>query len=282
MRLSGIGHSGSISVLMIAIVPICAALLALVVETGRISLARIRLQSAADRAAFAGAASIANSLNRIAVQNWKLNKAWRDLDRDFASDAQQNRETARQRFTRYSSERDALLSEMETISSSIEDRSRNISLGLFLRNEPLASAEVITRAEPVLMDNANHERQWGKVRYGSIEGPIFTDPESVESGEFDALKYVIKNPGPDASVGVIARQRVRPVMLRRILGDGVEIKTTSSAQAFGGSVELFAQKETDSIEDAESKILDDGTDDLYRPAIVPIWTIGEQGNDMRH
>lgn len=283
MRLSGVkGKEGSVSVLTMMAIPLLVAGLAVVIEVGRIALARARLQAAADRASFAGSAAVAHSLNRVAAENWRIHKAWRDLSRDFSADTQQDHEAARQRFTRYEAERDAAIDAMEEVRSGMADRVRQISSGLLAANAPEAEGTILPPPDIELLDDAVPAEQWGRPGYGSVTGPLYTDPEGVESGAFDALKFLVKRRAPDAMVGVAARQRVRPVLLKRILGEGVEMRAVSASQAFGGSIEGFARKETESLEEAESEVGEDGSDGLYRSALVPAWTLGAIGAGMRH
>lgn len=283
MRLSRMNSErGSIATFFLIAMPLMVAMLAVVVECGRIAVARTRVQAAADRAAFAGAAVVANGLNRIAAANWRIHKAWRDLDRDFRSDTQQDAEAAGQRFARYEAERDAAFEEIEATRDAMVPRARAISLATLAANAPRSEGAAVPRVDVALDDDADPDAQWGRVDYGRPSGgPIFTDPENVESGGFDALKFLIKRPASDAVLGVFAAQRVRPMLLGRMLGAGVEVRGAAAAQAFGGSIEGFARKEMGAIDEAEEAIDDGGNDALYRAALVPMWTLGEAGKGMR-
>lgn len=276
------GKRGSAAILMIAAVPLCCAMLMLLVECGRIALARTRLQSAADRAAVAGASSLAESLDRVARENWGIHRAWRDLAKDFAADAQQDRHAAAQRYSQYEAQCDAALGQIGSTLDRAGERAREASANTLWRNAPEAAQDIAVRNAVSLSADADPERQWGTVPYGSIAGAIFTDPESVEGGEYRALKYLIKRPGPDAAVGVVARQRVRPALLGAMLGAGVEIEAAAAAQAFGGSMEAFAMRETETADEAAMAVDEGGRDGLYRAALVPVWTLGGVFSGKRH
>lgn len=275
-------ESGGVAVLMAIAMPILVAMLALVVESGRVALARARLQTAVDRAAYAGASTIAAALGEVAADNWKVHKAWRDLSDDFAADTQQDQEAARQRFSLYEEERDEAIDSIEATQGSAEQRTRLSAEGVFKKNAPQASVEVLPNIDLSLSAEIDRESQWGRPGYGYVTGPIFTDPEDVEYGDFEALKFLAKEPGPGSSVGVFGSHRVRPLMMPLILGEGVNVFAASAAQAFGGSIEGFARKETHTLGDAESSVDDDGADGLYRAAIVPMWTQGDAGAGMVH
>ena len=269
MRLSRMkDERGSVAAFFLLAMPLMVAMLAVVIECGRIALARARVQAAADRAAFAGAAVVADGLNRIAAANWRIHRAWRDLDRDFRSDTQQDA---------------AAFEEIEATRSGLVPRARALALATLSRNAPQAAGAAVPRVGVVLDDDADPDAQWGRVEFGRPNGgPIFTDPENVESGGFDALKFLIKRPASDAVLGVVAAQRVRPMLLGRMLGVGVEVRGAAAAQAFGGSMELFARRTTETVDEAEAIVGEDGSDDLYRAALVPMWTLGEAGEGMRH
>lgn len=282
MRLSGLRDDrGSVVVLMMLAVPLLVAMLAILVDFGRITVARARLEAASDRAAYAGAAALAHALNMIAAANWKIDKAWRILSHDLGADSQQGREAALQRIARYEAERNAAFDEIGAVRAQMNDHARGIAMNLLSENAPHAAGEAIIRGEISLSDEADYEAQHEWLTYGSVMGGNFIDPNNVEEGGYEALKYLIKQPGPDSGLGVFARQTVKPMLLGRIMGD-VEIGAASASQAFGGSIEGFARKETETVGEAEAQVMDEGSDGLYRAALVPMWTLGDAGAGMFH
>ncbi|HPM42028.1 MAG TPA: Tad domain-containing protein, partial [bacterium] len=274
-------EKGSVTALVVFAVPLFVAMLGLVVEGGRVALARARLQAAVDRAAYAGAAVVTHAFNEIASDNWRIHKAWRDLSEDFGSDTQQDEDAARQRFELYEEERDAALHDIESQLETVEERAEEAALETFEANAPLAEAGVSTRVEVELDDDLDRDEQWGKPGYGYVTGPIFTDPESVESGEFEALKFLVKRPGEGASVGVFGSQKLNPLVMPGIFGPA-EVRAASASQAYGGSIEGFARKETATLSEAEGEEGGGGADGLYRATLVPAWTLGEEGEGMMH
>ena len=282
MRLSKVNsETGSIAALILFAVPLFVTMLALVVEGGRVALARARLQTAVDRAAYAGAAAVAHAFNGIASDNWRIHKAWRDLSEDFEADTQQDEDAARQRFELYEEERDAALCGIERQVETVEERAEEAALETFEVNAPLAEAGISTRVDVELDDDFDRDEQWGRPGYGYVTGPVFTDPESVESGEFEALKFLVKRPGEGASVGVFGSQKLTPLVMPGIFGPA-EVRAASASQAYGGSVEGFARKKTGSLDEAEAILGEEGADGLYRATLVPAWTLGESGEGMMH
>lgn len=262
------GEFGGVIVFLILIVPIIISIIAALMLIGQIVFARVRLSVAADRAAYAGASSLADSMNRIAAANWGIRKAYRDLEGDFRAMSQQNRNAAQQRFERYSSEVEDHLSTIGDISSGMGDAAREIAEGYLHDRAPAAVHQVSVQSAITLSDSIDPERQHGNPSYDYITGPSFADPSDVDGGSFSALKFLIKESASGPSIVVAAAGRVRPLLLQSTFGD-FSVSAISSAMAFGGSVEGFALKDGDSPAEAESRTAEDGDDNLYRAAAMP-------------
>lgn len=273
----------SATVLMMIAVPLIVGLMAMVIGIGQVAVMRARMQVAADRAAFAGASVFAHVMNRVAQENWRIDRAYRDLRRDFESDTQQDRGTARQRRSRYEAARDAALANIDSVLSGMSARAEDAAAQVFFANAPYADARIIVRNGVGYSVREDPSEQWADVSYYYVEGgSSFIDPESVEGGRFRVLKHLLKRPGHEAHVGVRAKAAVRPLVMPWLFGGEVVTGATSAAQAFGGSAGRFAQKDAETIEEAQGLILDDGSDGLYRAATVPVWTMGEMDGDMHH
>lgn len=278
MRLSRIDcDRGGVAVFFVLALPLMVASLIVLVDIGRIAVARARLQAACDRAAYAGAASIAHSMNGIAAANWRIHKAFRDLRDDFAADSQQEEAAARQRIDEYEGRRDAELAAVREILDAMEERSRAATVGVLEANAPGASAEFLYEGVTPPAEDIDPDVQSEEVDYSYISGDIFIDPEDVEGGSYEALKYLIKESGAEARVGLIATTRVEPLTLGTFIGDGIDVQSFSAAQAFGGSIEEFAEQGAEGIDVAEGWVTDDGYDALYRASLVPGWTLGIDG-----
>lgn len=266
--------------LFVAALPLMAAALIAIVEIGRIAVARARLSAAADRAAYAGAASLAHSLNMLAASNRRINESFRRLKADFDASSQQDEDAARQRIARYEAERDSELGEMASVLDAMRARSAGAAAGALAANYPSAFAWHRIAGEVRLRDDLAPEEQWERVGYSHIEGDIYLDPEDVEGGEYDALKYLVKERGGDAAIGVFASARVEPLTAGPILSEGIDIYASAAASAYGGSIEDFAIEEVEDSDLAEGWTDEEGYDALYRAALVPKWTIGvEEAED---
>jgi len=260
---------GNVFVLVLATIPLLVVALSFVINLGQLIHARVSLQSSVDRSAYAGAASLANSLNGIAKENWNIHRAWRDLDRDFGSDSQRNRSTAGRRYSQYEAERDYALEGMEMIVSESCSQARSMAEDTLFLNDSNATSEVFLsgcdRMPGVSRDEVERER----VGFSYITGGTFIDPDDVDHGSYDALKYLRRRSEP-AMIALSAEEIVRPLLLTSVFGEALSIKAFSAAQAFGGSIERFAQKGGERIEEAERLLGGGGEDDLYRMSLIPL------------
>ncbi len=272
MRIRGMtDRRGNIVVLMVLALPLMLAALALVIDIGRIALTRARLSAAADRAVYAGASSLAHSLGDIAAENWKINKAYRDLEHNFTSASQQDSDATKQRIDAYEAARDDAAAEIDSEAGKMPADAEQIAQATFLAVAPRAVAEINLEAEAEIDAQADPDDQWQTLQHATIAGASFVDPDSVDGGSYAALKYLKKRRSPAALIGISAQEEVAPLMLRAALGESIVVYADSAAQAFGGSIEDFALSGGDTLDEAESFVTDDGYDALYRAAIVPNW-----------
>ncbi len=275
MRLIRSGNErGSVTVLMFTAIPLMAAALLLIIDIGRIAVTRARLQAATDRAAYAGAASLAHSLNTMAAENWNIHKAFRDLKGEFAQGTQKDRETAQQRIGKYEASRDEAFTNIQGALLAMGERANDVASDVLFANASDAQAQIMINDDVQLYDDAEPDQQWETLDYGYVTGGgSFIDPEKVKEESYDAFKYLIKRTDPNTSVGIYATSEVTPLMLGVLAQDPVEVHAASAAQAFGGSLEEFATKETDDLEEAEEDEFEEGYDALYRSSIIPVWTL---------
>lgn len=278
MWLRGVKNEhGSVAVLIFAAVPILTAMLLLIVDMGRISLARARLQAATDRAAYAGAASLAYSMNEVAATDWELHRAYRDLEELFDTDSQPSEDEANERIGDYENLRDEALFDMESTISNMGGRAIGHAESTLLRNSNISRLDMTFGGEPVL-DKRNSAIDYAYMEGGAGE----MDPEKKEEQSYEALSHMVKERSPNTTIGVFATAEVNPLMLGAIATDSIEVHAASAAQAYGGSIEEFALKETGSVDEAESIEIESGYDGLYRSSLIPVWTVNEGDEAIFH
>jgi len=266
---------------MILIIPTFVVLLASIIWIGQVTFARAKLQVSVDRAAHAGASYMAHVLNEVARSNWKINKAYRDLEEDFRNISEQNTKAAKERFQKYAGRRDIQLNRIADLSSGMNAESRRIAKNLALSNEPEAEAEAIAHAVMSISDSADGDAQYGNPTYDYIDGE-FGDPNKYKSKSFRALKYLVRERSAPTFVAVVAERKIKPIFLSSRFGGELGISASSAAVAYGGSVKEFALRGGSSDESAAAQVSEDGIDHLYRAALVPMWTVGLEGNLREH
>lgn len=268
MRISRIkNNQGSVIVLFMLTLPLFVAMLVIVIDMGRIIVARARLVAAADQAGVAGAASLARSMNLIALENSKINRAWAELESDFKNDSQQDKETAKKRFEKYGAERDAALERIGELRDGFAARAEAAALGTLAAGAPKSAGTVFIKNDMTILDDIDRARQYGRAGYGSIEGP-FIDPENYDGGSFEGLKFLIKERAPNPVMGVFASQKISPLIGGRIGVPDVEINFGAASMAFGGSIEDYALRGADAS--------------LYRAALIPMWSLGDKARGIIH
>ncbi len=254
--------------------PLLVAALALVVDVGQLVAARARLQSIADRAATAGAAGLAHALDRVAAQNWKLHRAWRDLEEEFGRSSEHDRAAAQEIIRAYEGKRDGALATMNDAMAMACPRAALLARRLAAAHANDAAIEALAVGCSAI-DNADRwERVEGAVVAAAMEGTSIPEPESVEQERYRGLRFLVRRSDP-ARVGVRLRRTVRPLLLPALVGEAVTLSADAVAQAYGGSVEAFAAKGTATLAEAEARLDAARGDALYRFALVPRWTMGE-------
>ncbi|MFH0800023.1 MAG: Tad domain-containing protein [Pseudomonadota bacterium] len=280
VRKSAGKERGSVAVLIMIAVPLMVVMLALAIDLGRIAVARARLEAAADRAAYVGAVVLADALNEISFQNWRIYKDWRNLVSEFGSDSQQTKATSQRRIASFKRGYDVDSENIREIQDEMPARANAYALNLLAANAPNSTGRTVLPGGVFLSDSEEQEQD-GHVDYSYVTGTDYLDPTSVETKSYDHKSYLVKPKGPDATIGVLASETIRPMLLGKFF-DHVEISASAAAQAFGGSVRNFALKATDTVSEARDQISAEGSDELYHAALVPMWTLGAGYEEMRH
>lgn len=267
MREIDIGEEGSVIVLLMFAIPFMIAAMAMVISLGQVTMARMRVQIAADRASYAAAASMADSMNRVAAENRSIHDAFKTIDAEYKRSSQDNEEGVRQSYERYEERRVVAEDNISQILGSMGARARAIAENLGAANAPRAEFQVKVVDRVELAPDIEPELQNLELNYQYVSGDTFVDPRSVEGGSKVGLSYLMKRAAgmPDAAITVDATAAVRPLILSQLLGGDTIVRASSAAQVFGGSVKEYALAEDD----------DRSSDHLYRAVNIPRWLIEE-------
>jgi hypothetical protein len=269
MRISLIKNPrGVAAAFFMMMIPLFIALIAGVLWIGVVSISKIRLQSAADVAVKAGAAAMADSLNRIANLNRELYLAYLELGRDLTKDSQQNLDAAKQRISKYARVKEGILSEMESLRSAMMPRARSIAQ-LSLSSLIGEHEGVVETSPEIVLSTDSLPDQWSELGFDFITGNSFVDPEAWESSSYNALRFIRKIRRPDSWIAVFAKKQVVPLIAHRS-GQLAYAMAFSAAKAFGGSLECHAAPDIERCRyDAEDRVYDH----LYHSASIPLQSL---------
>lgn len=257
---------GSSLIILMMTVPVFVAAISAVVLIGQVSLAKMRLQIAADRGAYAGAMSLAKSLNELAAANRTIHRAFESIKNDFASDMQQSQSAARERIDKYQSDIGLEFQKVAKILSLAPDLARAHALAVAMANAPASEIETGINADFAISDRIDPEVQWRRLSYDFVEGSNFADPEDLGHGSFEALSHLIKERRFDGWVAVGTSQRITPLSLSDSYGGDFVATATAAAKAYGGSIANYALSEHENYQTLPGEILPDS---LYRAVMIP-------------
>lgn len=179
------------------VMPILILLMAAVLNVGHVVNAKIMLQNAADRAAYAGAAKQAYIMNRMGEKNREVHGIFEKLKMDIvpnnnneAADVAQKVKDANQRIT-------AAYNEMEAWNSIATDWANLASQSVARDN--YAAAMHIPRVlnQPMLTlrhDLESQQRQHLRSDYNTMVGGQIWEPASHDQTENEVQSYYVKDP----------------------------------------------------------------------------------------
>lgn len=258
MPIKKVQEKGSVIAGFVLCLPIAIGFIVMILIVGLVIFERTKLQSAVDMAAYAGAASLANSLNEIAVKNKNVRAEFLSLKKDLGDDSQQNKKAATERYEKYARAVQDNLHEMNELLLQMPDRARLIASNNFKNN---SSANISVN----IVGNVELRKDDGfEVEYVEIEGPLFVDPDSFASGSFLTLKNIFKLKSPPPSISINANKRIKVPALAGVAREFV-VAASAQALAFGGNLFGYASE-------GEVEIPDDVRtwDALYSPALSEI------------
>lgn len=179
------------------VMPILILLMAAVLNVGHVVNAKVMLQNAADRAAYAGAAKQAYVMNRMGEKNREVHAIFEKLKRDIvpnsnneASDVTQKVKDATQRIA-------AAYGEMEAWNADAYIKAKAASLSV--AEENYAAATVVLRVpdQPMLTlrgELESQQRHHLRSDYNTMVGGQIWEPASHDHTENVVQSYYVKDP----------------------------------------------------------------------------------------
>lgn len=229
------------------IMPVIVLLMAMVINTGHIVDSKIKLQVAADRAAYAGAAKQAHILNWMAVQNWEIHKKFEDLKKELAENSTKNEAEGRDRFNHVSREINDIWESMDAWSEQGMAEAAKVSDAIVNANYAAAqSFYPMLRSGMVFLRNDIETKQIQKLEWHGMQG-VFVDPEDHNSASDRITAYLIKDDRYPTVRWVTRLAANLPTgLLTKTLNywiAGMQLHAVSAVQPHGGSIRECAFKE---------------------------------------
>lgn len=222
------------------IMPVIVLLMAMVINTGHIVDSKIKLQIAADRAAYAGAAKQAHILDWMAGKNWEIYKKFSDLKKELAENSTKSEAEGRRRFDHVSQEINNIWELMSTWSQQGMAEAAKVSGAIASANYIAAqSSYPMQNNEMVFLRNDIETKQIQKLEWHGMQG-VFVDPEDHNSASDRITAYLIKDDRYPTVRWVTQLTANLPTgFLTKTLNQwipGLQLSAVSAAQPHGGSI----------------------------------------------
>jgi Flp pilus assembly protein TadG len=228
------------------VMPVIVLLMAMVINVGHIVDSKIKLQIAADRAAYAGAAKQAKIMNWMSSQNWEIQKKFLDLKEELAKNSTQSVEDGQKRFNTVKQENVIIAELMDRWSDRGMTEAKKVSDAVALANYPNARPMHPPLYSPMLtLRNDLDVQQFQKLDWHGMEW-LFVDPKDYKTASDKILTYLIKDNTP------IVRWKTRlqaPIpsgflttTLNYFFPYELKLNAVSMAQPHGGSIRECAFK----------------------------------------
>lgn len=265
-----LAQRGNVTIFIAIITPVMIAMLALIVNVGMLLYSRVKIQIAADRGAYAGAAVLAHALNQIAIADWKIHHEYVELEKWLSSTSERSKDEIKKRMDETKQRQGDLIDEINQINTSMFESAvitaQSVSSANYSGSEFMPFA--LPNLEGMFRIGLTEEEgaHFGDVSGANIMGQTF-DPDSYEIGDkMQMLRYVEKTPQADVLFGGWVKGiSPTPVMLN-IFGESSDLLAAAAAQPYGGSISEFAQVKPDA--DEPPNVL--ARELLYRVAFVPV------------
>lgn len=232
------------------IMPLIVLFMAIVINTGHIVDSKIKLQIAADRAAYAGAAKQAHVMNKMAEKNWEVHQRFEKLKRDIVPNTNKDEEDLKTKVQNADAEITNMVNAMQEWNSKAMAWSYDVSNSVLQANYGRATQNRYGVGQDMfelLTEYETGQHQKLKSDFNILEGGLIYEPKTTEDVINIILSYVIKNPDThvqwESDVSAPIPSGFLTSVLNRHFPQGMKFTATSLAQPHGGSIRDCAFKE---------------------------------------
>lgn len=183
------------------VMPVLILLMAAVLNVGHVVNAKILLQNAADRAAYAGAAKQAYIMNRMGEKNREIHGIFEKLKKDIVPNSNNDAGDVAQKVKDATRRINAAYGEMAAWNASAYDWAHSVSRSV--THENYAASTLVPRVpnQPMLtLRDAfeSQQRQHLKSDYSTTVGGQIWEPASHSQTENVVQSYYVKDPAYEA------------------------------------------------------------------------------------
>lgn len=257
-----LNQKGQVVLFFVFLVPLFLLLLVISVELSKRVHAKIKLQGVLDKGIYAGAGSLTDSLNRIALLNQKVFDLHRERKEDFLRrGSKRNEKEAKRQILETMRRQNLLLEEMEKIAGESYPKAYQI-VNEVIREEYPGSRFIPLYQAPLILEEGLFE----ELAFSKIRGNVF-DPTGYKKVPKDgfALRIAFKK-NPATTLAVAGLLEVSsPKAILPILDNRESLKTAAAALPYGGSVWHYANSPKE------------GEHHLYRTGMVPLRSLPREG-----
>lgn len=179
------------------VMPILILLMAAVLNVGHVVNAKIMLQNAADRAAYAGAAKQAYVMNQMGEKNREVHGIFEKLKRDIVPNSNNEAGDVAQKVKDATQRINAAYNEMAAWNSDAHAKAKAASRSVALKNYAAATMEPRVPNQPMLAlrdELESQQRQHLKSDYNTMVGGQIWEPASHGQTENVVQSYYVKDP----------------------------------------------------------------------------------------
>lgn len=264
-------QDGSIIIWLVAGVPIFVIIFSLFVNVIVMIDAKMTLQSAVDRGAYAGAAYLSHVMNRVAALNREFRNEYRKL-RDIFERSEESVETINKKVAETNYNQGLLYNDMQKLLEEGYGLAHKIAAAVALKNleglpqivSPQYDFSLVPSDPMFSMENECPNGQGECINKETLV-PFEIEGESIDPTKYTPHpkllhKYLVKSDDFVSMASLVRARFASPLLPRFFDGSGLVLGAASAAQPYGGSIKGFANLENESVGDSI----------LYHPILIPL------------
>lgn len=224
------------------VMPILILLMMAVVNVGHVVDAKIRLQNAADRAAYAGAAKQAYIMNEMGKQNGEIHRIFEKFKSDVGPNSSNDKGDVDAKLKSSRNQIAVIANTMQDWNRDAYGWTEKVSRDVAQANVPSVTVRVrIPNQDMVLLKSDYESGQSVAITadYNVMETPVIWEPKDHNNVTNNLFSYIVKDPATEARWQVALTQKLPDSPVTRFFNIP-ELSAVAAAQPHGGSIKACA------------------------------------------